>query len=227
MTFERVVVQGPLRSTSQVCDELIGFLERCLTEFGHPGAALVRSVLDPAQPLLRTLTTRRGFPGPAVSLHVAGTEVLVRIAYDPEVTEHLAIPIVKPLSGEDAGTGALVIVHTASEVEPGLRDAAESAGHDALRLEVRLAPAPADVPVPQDMPVPDDMPAPDPVPSATQDEAAVEAVPQETAVAPAPAPAPAPEEPEPAVRWPEGSAAADPPLYGGEADSPAPVGHDG
>ncbi|MFE2886346.1 hypothetical protein ACUXZZ_23555 [Streptomyces graminifolii] len=148
MKFERVVVQGPLRSTSQVCEELTGFLERCLTGFGHPGATQVRSVLGPAQPLLRTLTTRRGFPDPAaVSLHVAEVEVLVRVAYDPEVADHLAVPIVKPLAGEDSGPEALVVVHTASDVDPDVRHAAESARRDALRLEVRLVPAPSPVPV--------------------------------------------------------------------------------
>ncbi|MGA5446158.1 hypothetical protein ACPCVO_05820 [Streptomyces umbrinus] len=169
-----------MRSTSQVCEELTGFLERCLAEFGHPGAAQVRSVLGPAQPLLRTLTTRRGFPDPAaVSLHVAEVEVLVRIAYDPELADHLGIPIVKPLSGEDGSQGALVVVHTASDVEPMVRDAAESAGRDALRLEVRLA-------VPQ--------PAPEPgvVLIAMQDAGPAEAVPGGAATAQDPVPADGP-----------------------------------
>ncbi|MEN8656210.1 hypothetical protein ABCR94_37980 [Streptomyces sp. 21So2-11] len=166
-----------MRSTSQVCEELTGFLERCLTGLGHPGATQVRSVLGPAQPLLRTLTTRRGFPDPAaVSLHVAEVEVLVRIAYDPEVADHLAIPIVEPLSGEDGSQGAVVVVHTASDVEPKVRDAAESAGHDALRLEVRLA-------------VPEPAPEPCVVPSATQDAAPAEAVPDEAVTALDPVPA--------------------------------------
>lgn len=171
MRFERVVVQGPLRSTSQVCEELTGFLERCLTGFGHPGATQVRSVLGPAQPLLRTLTTRRGFPGPAaVSLHVAEVEVLVRIVYDPEVADHLAIPIVKPLAGEDGGQEALVVVHTVSDVEPDVRHAAESARRDALRLEVRLAPEPCPAPA---------VPEFDVVPGPAQDPVPAEAVPAE------------------------------------------------
>ncbi|WP_406166927.1 hypothetical protein [Streptomyces sp. NBC_00996] len=165
-----------MRSTSQVCEELTGFLERCLTEFGHPGATQVRSVLGPAQPLLRTLTTRRSFPDPAaVSLHVAEVEVLVRISYDPEVADHLAIPIVKPLSGEDSSQGALVVVHSASEVEPIVRDAAGSAGHDTLRLEVRLA-------------APEPTPEPDVVPSATQAGSPAELVPDEAVTTQAPLP---------------------------------------
>jgi hypothetical protein len=220
-----------LRSTSQVCEELTGFLERCLTGFGHPGAAQVRSVLGPAQPLLRTLTTRRGFPDPAaVSLHVAEVEVLVRIAYDPELADHLAIPIVKPLSGEDVSQGALVVVHTASDVEPTVRDAAESARHDALRLEVRLA-------------VPEPAPEPHVVPSAMQDGGPAEAVPGEAATAVDPVPADDPSGhdilpggegtqqgiPEPVVPPQSGGPVAvhPPAAFGGEAEAagvPAPVG---
>ncbi|MFF5001675.1 hypothetical protein ACFY3G_02505 [Streptomyces phaeochromogenes] len=234
MRFERVVVQGPLRSTSQVCEELTGFLERCLTGFGHPGATQVRSVLGPAQPLLRTLTTRRGFPHPAaVSLHVAEVEVLVRIAYDPEVADHLAVPIVKPLSGEDGGQSALVVVHAASDVEPKVRDAAESAGRDALRLEVWLAPSLHPTPA-------EPKPELDGVPSATQDAVPAEAVLDQaaTVLGPVPADDPFGDEilpggegaqqgtPEPVVPPQSGGPAATypPAVFGEVADATAPVG---
>jgi hypothetical protein len=178
-----------LRSTSQVCEELTGFLERCLTGFGHPGAAQVRSVLGPAQPLLRILTTRREFSeSAAVSLQVAGVEVVVRVAYDPEAADDLAIPIVKPLSAEEGGQGAVVVFHSASDVEPNVRGAAESAGHDALRLEVWFAPSMLPAPaVPE--PTPEPIPELDAVPSATRDAVPVEAVPDEAQTALDPGPA--------------------------------------
>ncbi|WP_405997733.1 hypothetical protein [Streptomyces sp. NBC_00829] len=169
MRFERILVQGAQRSTDQVCRELTGFVERCLEDLGHPGAEHVHSVLGPAQPLLRILTARRGFPDSAVSLHVAEVEVFVSVSYDTRADDRLDVPIVKLHPGHERPPGALVVVHADCEVEPRMRLAAESAGGDMLRVEVRHAPpvgqAPARdaTPGPQEVPPGDGVPCPEPV----------------------------------------------------------------
>ncbi|MFE0514084.1 hypothetical protein [Streptomyces sp. NPDC058964] len=139
MRFERVLVQGPLRSTDRLCRELTGFVERCLTDLGHPGAEHVRAVLAPAQPLLRALTARRAFPDPAVTLHVAEAEIAVWVSYDPDADDRIDVPLMKLDPGDEGPSAAVLVVNTMEEAEPRLRTAAESAGHDTLRVEVRQA----------------------------------------------------------------------------------------
>ncbi|MFJ3233909.1 hypothetical protein [Streptomyces sp. NPDC086787] len=148
MIFERVLVQGPLRSTDQVCRELTGFLESCLLDLGHPGAEQVRAVLAPAQPLLRALTARRAFADPAVTLQVAGAGIEVSVSYDPDAEDRIDIPLMKPDPGDEGQPAALVVVHAAGEVEARLRAGAESGSHEALRVQVRSAAPHDEVPVP-------------------------------------------------------------------------------